>query len=153
MKRFLVPFAASVAFVAGPSCASPQPEYLVLESLQNADEERREFRTSIRKHFPSFHQVCPQRAPENRAQDYAQSLNEIENLIASFQDGQLILDANITYHDEIYALAGRRAVVRCRIATMTDEQVDASLAQRRLAIEEITAAANAALLMIHEGAE
>ncbi len=153
MKRFFVPFVAMAAFAAGPSCASPQPEYLVLESLQNADEERSQFRSSIRKHFRSFHQLCPARTPENRAQEVASSLSELENLIASFQDGQLILDANITYQDEMIALVRNKALVRCRVDTMTDEQVDALLAARGLGIEEIGAAANTALQVIDEGAE
>ncbi|WP_432200866.1 hypothetical protein ACRAQ7_00960 [Erythrobacter sp. W53] len=127
MRLALVIAACAGTISAFPAAASPQPEFLALEELQAAAEERSALRGQIRSYVREVYPICPLRPPQAYAQAFGQSEQALKNLIASFQDKQLILDVNIAYRDELAEVVMDRTRVRCAVNEMSEAQAQASL--------------------------
>lgn len=110
--RAAIALAASV-FCMVPAEASEQPEFLDVEALQLAAEEREELRLDIRNYVRTFVPVCPFNPPEAYRDGFSGFVSQMSILIESLQSTQLLMDVNIAYYDELEEVKRKRATVRC----------------------------------------
>ncbi|WP_379549508.1 hypothetical protein [Qipengyuania sp. DGS5-3] len=74
--------------------------------------------------------------------------SELNTLIQSMQDTQLILDVNIAYEDELDAVMHQRTLVRCSLGEINEDQAQTLLRAAMGKRQDIEIRANAALRAI-----
>lgn len=113
---------------------SPQPEYISVENLFDAQDERAELRYQIRFYFEITEPPCPIGPTEAFAEKFKKRDDDFRNFISSLQDTALILDANIAVTDGEKNAYKIQSIVDCAApdASSHNFEIDLKLAQNQL---------------------
>lgn len=144
--RFLLAIVIGFLSAVGVAHAySPQPEYISVESLFVAQDERAELRYEIRFYFELTEPPCPIGPTEAYAERFKKRDSDFRNFISSLQDTALILDANIAVTDGEKNAYRIQSIVDCPSPDASNHnfEIDLKLAQNQL--EKIKNAAQIAV--------